>query len=180
MKKNVANLSVQHGFRCPKQLANCSDLNCGGDTASQISGRYPSWCVRVTCVKCCKFWHVCKECSPIGKQSNRLTRQHDLKRHNEQHNDANSNNMNSITSTNVATSKKRKSKENSNEHIPVSSPDISNKRINNISSPVQVMSPSVTSISTFGTITSVDPEKFKITLVTLMLTIFLKSFIWYG
>jgi hypothetical protein len=134
METNITRLRELHGFRCPNQLANCSNIHCGGNTASQISGRYPRWCVRVTCIKCCKVWHVCKECAPMGKQNNRLTRQNDLKRHNEDHNEEQSN---------------------------ISSPDVSNKRTKRNVSSLQVTSPSATSVSTLGTMCSVDPEQFK-------------------
>jgi hypothetical protein len=70
----------------------------------------------------------------MGKQNNRLTRQNDLKRHNEDHNEEQSN---------------------------ISSPDVSNKRTKRNVSSLQVTSPSATSVSTLGTMCSVDPEQFK-------------------
>ena len=85
METNISRIREIHDCRCPNQLANYSNIHCGGNTASQKSGRYPSWCVQVTCILCCKIWHVCKVCTPKGKQNNRLTRQQGLKRHNEEH-----------------------------------------------------------------------------------------------
>ena len=83
--KAIRSLQNDHNFRCPPLFAACTTLSCGGRIASETDGRYPSWCVRMECVKCPKRWSVCKFCAPRGIQTSRLASKKAQIEHNKLH-----------------------------------------------------------------------------------------------
>ena len=74
-----------HGFQCPPNLRVCTKIGCLGTATPTRCARYPSWCVGFRCTGCAKSWNVCKVCSPVGKQLNRMTKNVDKNTHNKLH-----------------------------------------------------------------------------------------------
>ena len=81
IRENVRQFEQNHGFCCPSVLAICTDTKCGTRIITQISPRFPEWCVRVKCGSCTKVWNVCRICSARGMQHSRLTTNRCLERH---------------------------------------------------------------------------------------------------
>ena len=107
-----------HGFQCPPNLRVCTKIGCLGTATPTRCARYPSWCVGFRCTGCAKSWNVCKVCSPVGKQLNRMTKNVDKNTHNKLHM-KNENKRHINEEVHATRSKKKKKNEN---HIETSNP----------------------------------------------------------
>ena len=84
LKTHLDEIQELFEFNCPINYAACRRVNCPRPKLSRCP-RYPQWCVCFVCGECRSCWNVCTKCAPSGKQTNRMTRNSDVAKHNNVH-----------------------------------------------------------------------------------------------